>query len=388
MKLRTASYALVLAAGLAAVSLSARLVAAAPTSPVLDPRVAAIPVAPIAAASLKLRSIQVPPALASQLTSKAAFDPAKLRSALTYLPGDVPVLTLRSGAQFQLEKPGAEVPPPAATALPATLVTSLKKYQGYIGQAFYGPAKLIGAGAVAVLNSINDHTSVQTAIRNQGPRGTCVAHASVAALEALYKRGGTTKDLSENHAYNIFMQNVGSTCMVDPGLATYQSAGFLSTNRICEESQSPYVNNTGAACATIPAACASNKRHGFVATYTFYSPAFGGAGTYVANNTNYLEALLHEGRDVVMGLYVAGNDWSDGTTESGTIDVQMSGGNPAEAYAGHAMLLVGYNQAQNYFIFKNSWGPERGHAGYLHISYEYVQTYAKYGYVVLAATTP
>ena len=52
------------------------------------------------------------------------------------------------------------------------------------------------------------------------------------------------------------------------------------------------------------------------------------------------------------------------------------------------MLVVGYNRTANYFIVKNSRGTGWGHDGYAHISYEYPQTYGKYGYAVLDATVP
>ena len=57
----------------------------------------------------------------------------------------------------------------------------------------------------------------------------------------------------------------------------------------------------------------------------------------------------------------------------------------ASSYAtsgAHSMLIVGYNRSPAYFIIKNSWGTDFGHAGYAYVTYEYMQTYAKYGYVV------
>jgi C1A family cysteine protease len=37
---------------------------------------------------------------------------------------------------------------------------------------------------------------------------------------------------------------------------------------------------------------------------------------------------------------------------------------------GHAVLLVGYNDAEKYFIVKNSWGPGWGENGYFRIAYD------------------
>jgi len=63
-------------------------------------------------------------------------------------------------------------------------------------------------------------------------------------------------------------------------------------------------------------------------------------------------------------------------------------GVPAEPKGGHAMLIVGYNKTvpKPYFIVKNSWGAGNGHEGYLYISYDYMKTYAKYGYYILSCS--
>lgn len=39
---------------------------------------------------------------------------------------------------------------------------------------------------------------------------------------------------------------------------------------------------------------------------------------------------------------------------------------------GHAILLVGYDDATNTFKFRNSWGPSWGHRGYGYLPYSYV----------------
>jgi hypothetical protein len=138
--------------------------------------------------------------------------------------------------------------------------------------------------------------------------------------------------------------------------------------------------------SSIPVACNGAANARFTETAHFFTPAFGGTGSLRADNTNLLESFIRAGHDIVYGLNVAGSDWTGG---DGVIDVQVdSGGNPAPSVGGHAMLVVGYNRTGNYFIVKNSWGTDWGHDGYAHISYEYLQTYGKYGYAVLNATVP
>jgi hypothetical protein len=336
------------------------------------------PVATAAAAKtaskLALKPVTIPAALKQALATKPLFDETKLSAALSYA-GTIPQLKLTTGKLVKLE-PALDEPPPAKARvkLSTTLTQQLSKYKAKLGAIKYGRPTLL---------QMTNHLSSQTAIRDQGIRGTCVAHAAVAALEAIYKRGGVERNLSENYAYNVFMDKEASTCMSDPGLATWKAGIYLILNPICEEAESPYVTNLSNACATVPTVCNDNRTHRYVSSDIFFGTAFGGTGTNVANNTSFLEALIDSGYDIVMGFYLAGSDWSDGTAANGAIDVQVDGnGNPAGAFAGHAMLIVGYDNASNYFIVKNSWGTGVGHEGYYYLTYEYVQTYAKYGYVV------
>ena len=44
-----------------------------------------------------------------------------------------------------------------------------------------------------------------------------------------------------------------------------------------------------------------------------------------------------------------------------------------ERLGGHAVLLVGYDDREEYFIVKNSWGPTWGEAGYFRIAYTQVK---------------
>ena len=317
------------------------------------------------------------------LSKKRIHDPAKLHNVLFYA-GKNPVLKVKGKEHHLQPVQEPAVPLAAHSALNASLLNLIKKYEAYYSKIIFGLPIDIGK----YLSIGVDHRSSQTAVRDQGNRGTCVAHASMAAMESAYKRGGKVKDLSENDAYNVFMATEASDCLVDPGIQTWKAGGYLTSKHVCTEAQEPYVVPKGnAACKTVPAACSSHRVHGFSSTTTFFASAFGGTGTHLATNTAFLESLLNTGHDVVLGIYVAGNDWNDGTSESGVVDVERdSSGNPAPAYGGHAMLLVGYNASKGYFIFKNSWGATRGHLGYFYLSYEYLQTYAKYGFVVLGVT--
>jgi C1A family cysteine protease len=239
-----------------------------------------------------------------------------------------------------------------------------------------------GVDPSIVMASFVDHRSKQTPIKDQDHRGTCVCFASMAGMEAKY--GGGTLDLSEQYANYLFMKAEGRVCK-DDGIYTHMSADYLSANGIGKESDCPYLtdsfapycnNNGGAPQRTNIAAHADYKITGFGKIWR--DETVSDAGAYI-NNPIYLETLLREGYDIVFGTHVAG--WTGNCT--GVLDVKLDpNGNPLPSDGGHAMLIVGYNRPEQYFIVKNSWGTAKGQSGYFYLSYDYIRTYAKYGYII------
>jgi C1A family cysteine protease len=293
-----------------------------------------------------------------------------------FVRNDIPFIRGDAGEEFALiplskmeyTPSGAEVT--LATRLPGKVV----RYAPYIN-----------AGAViAEIPKGVDHRSEQTPVKNQSGRGTCVCFASMAGLEVEY--GGGTLDLSENYANYLYMKAEGRVCK-DDGLQTHMSADYLTDHGVCAESVCPYQTsfpgfcNNGANPAPTQRANAEAHSPYKIKSYQkmFRNDSLTTDTGIWINNPRYLEALLRSGKDIVFGTHVAG--WTYPYT--GVIDVKLtSGGNPLPSVGGHAMLVVGYNRIQEYFIVKNSWGTSKGQSGYVYLSYDYIRTYAKYGYVI------
>lgn len=348
------------------------------------PKAVAKAKAPIA---VKVKPIVAGAKLKQAIAGKPAYVEAKVQAALSYTTKGFPQLTLaKSKRKVMMERVDVTEPVPDKTVLTAaaTLDPKLKAYQSYVAKPYFKFERPI---KITVIPETTSHAGRQTTIKNQGGRGTCVAHAAMGGIESWYKwKSDATRDLSEQHAHEIFMAKEGKKSCWDVGIQTWQAAGYLTTDRAC--ANWAYTQALPACDVTVPATCTSTATHGHTATQLLFATAQGGSGTQVAENTNYLESILAAGNDIVFGVFVAGADWTDTTIDTGIIDVQLVGGNPAAAYAGHAMLMVGYNRPGNYFEMKNSWGADSGHAGYVRLSYEYVQTYAKYGYYITGATSP
>ena len=225
-----------------------------------------------------------------------------------------------------------------------------------------------------LIPTVVDHRSQMTPVRDQGPRGTCVAHAANAALEIF---PSIPDDLSEQYSYDLFMRKESREPCYDKGLKTTNSAIYLADGTVVE-SKWAYTNSIPACNTTVPAAAASAQKYK-IASYQMIEDG-GVDGAASIKNPRYLEAALRAGRNIVLGTHVA---WASPNAD-GILDVVINSATnqPAASRGGHAMLICGYNAPKKYFIVKNSWGSGWSNAGYAHLSYDYIRTYAKYGYYI------
>ncbi len=226
-----------------------------------------------------------------------------------------------------------------------------------------------------------DHRPNQSPIKDQGGRGTCVAHASMAIIEA---HAHIPDDLSEQYAHYKFNTFLNQPHDQDAGLRTTDAAPFLarSNGRVCLEGDWPYIPlqptiNQMVAQGTYgpPAAAVNNQAYGIGAYKIITDEGLEGESI---KNTRYLETLLHQGYDVVIGTWVS---WDDRDNDGILDPVLDPSGNPI-GRGGHAMLVAGYDRPSQYFIVKNSWGPTWGHDGYAYFHYDLVRSCFKYGFVV------
>ncbi|MBL8153591.1 MAG: C1 family peptidase [Anaerolineae bacterium] len=259
----------------------------------------------------------------------------------------------------------------------------LAKHESYFAydRGLLSPTTIHAEAEAAELPAVIDHRSTQSPVKDQGTRGTCVAHACMGLLEA-YQH--IEDDLSEQYTHYKFNIFSGRPQNTDSGLKTTDAAPYLarSDGRTCLEREWPYIPNqstinTMVAAGTYapPQAAVNNQRYGIGAYKIIDDKGLTGESI---KNTRYLEALLYQGYNIVFGCYAS---WDD-KDNNGVLDPLLNSNGSPVSNAGHAMLIVGYNRTNQYFIVKNSWAATWGHSGYGYFSYDFLRSCAKYGFVI------
>jgi C1A family cysteine protease len=195
-----------------------------------------------------------------------------------------------------------------------------------------------------------DHNGVLP-IRDQGNCGSCWAFGTVGSYESfLLIKHSVTADFSEQHLVSCNTQGWGCgggwwafDMLINPGAVW--------------ESLFPYV----AADVSCPA--------GLTYAYQASSWAYVDGENQVADTQKIKEAIYQIGpvaAAVYVGSYFQG--YSDGVfdkdeTKSGAFSCA-----PAKN-VNHAILLVGWDDAEGVWILRNSWGPGWGEDGYMRIKY-------------------
>lgn len=239
-----------------------------------------------------------------------------------------------------------------------------------------------GDAAVAELPSVIDRRGSQSPVKNQGSvRGTCVAHASMGLLEAFPH---INDDLSEQYTHFKFMNYEGKAQNTNSGIMTTDAAKYLSKSdgRICLESEWPYISSQNTINAMVaahtyapPQAAVNNQSFGIGAYKIITDKGLVGESI---KNTRYLEALIYQGYNIVFGVHAS---WDD-KDNNGVLDPLLNPNGTPASTSGHAMMIVGYDRNNQYFIVKNSWGAGWGHSGYGYFSYNFIRACAKYGFVL------
>lgn len=89
----------------------------------------------------------------------------------------------------------------------------------------------------------------------------------------------------------------------------------------------------------------------------------------LVQNLSQLKGCLAEGYPFVFGFTVYDSFQSEEVAKTGMVPIPNP--NTEQQVGGHAVVAVGYDDQQQRFMVRNSWGPEWGMAGYCTMPYAY-----------------
>ena len=212
------------------------------------------------------------------------------------------------------------------------------------------------------LDPVCDLSSFCTNVKDQGEVGSCTAFGTVGAAEYIHKRCGGLRGndlLSERFTYYATRVRVAKwSAFQDSGAYVRDAIKSIVKFGCCLESTFPY--NGDYSTAPNPAANAEALKYQAVA-YAKYED-----GATPLQRQTTIEALktgLSNGMPIVVGFTCYSNIWS---AVKGVIP-------PAnrQVIGGHCVLLVGYDDNNKWFKFKNSWSTSWGDRGYGYLPYSY-----------------
>lgn len=204
-----------------------------------------------------------------------------------------------------------------------------------------------------------------TPVKNQGLCGSCWAFSAIAAIESELKmKTGLTLDLSEQELVSCCPTQT-SGCL---GGHPIKALMYIKNNSISLEDCFAYQFSDA------PCTFCSNK---------IPNNSMGVEDLAIVNKTDFKLAIImnHTVIITIASVPISFQNYKYGIYS----DVEGEEIIPN----GHAMLLVGYNDIDEYWIVKNSWGENWGENGYVRIAYETMSKYVEpHGFIVLNPGKP
>ncbi len=193
-------------------------------------------------------------------------------------------------------------------------------------------------------------------VENQGQLGSCTANALAGDLEFLEKKAGQpATDLSRLFIY-YNERGIEGTVAQDSGAQLRDGIKTLAKQGVCPEQEWPYVISKFA--VKPPAAC---YRDGLKHQITSYHRIV---------TLLEMRRCLVEGYPFVFGFTVYESFESPAVAKTGVVNLPK----PKEkTLGGHAVMAVGYDDAAQRFVIRNSWGADWGQRGYFTMPYGYLE---------------
>lgn len=194
-------------------------------------------------------------------------------------------------------------------------------------------------------------------VYDQEELGSCTANAIAAAIEFDLMKQQAASTFTPSRLFVYYNERaMEHTVDVDSGAMIRDGIKSVSKQGACPETMWPYViakfrDKPSAECYT------EAKKHQAV----LYRR--------LVQNLNQLKGCLASGFPFVFGFSVYEGFESPEVATTGHASLPATG---EKQVGGHAVLAVGYDEAQGWFLVRNSWGTGWGMSGYFTMPYAYL----------------
>ncbi len=194
-------------------------------------------------------------------------------------------------------------------------------------------------------------------VYNQGSLKSCTANAIAAAIEYEFTKQDAKAALMPSRLFIYYNEReIENTVETDCGGQIRNGIKTIASIGVCTETLWPYI--PGYFAKKPSAACYKEAIKHKAIKYK-----------RVTQELKQIKGCLAEGFPVVVGLTVYSAFESSEVAQTGILNLPAS---DEKQLGGHAVLLVGYDDADKHFIMRNSWGDSWGINGYFRIPFEYL----------------
>ena len=194
-------------------------------------------------------------------------------------------------------------------------------------------------------------------VYDQGNLGSCTAQAIAALVQIDEIKLNRPDKATPSRLYIYYNERlIEGTVSSDSGATLRDGIKTLNSQGFCDESLWPYVEKK---FTTKPSTkCYTAAKTHLVQKYQA-----------VPQNLNSVKAVLAQGFPIVFGMTVYDSFESDQVAATGIVPLPT---HSESMLGGHAMCIVGYDDAKHWFIVRNSWSADWGSKGYCFIPYSYL----------------
>lgn len=202
-----------------------------------------------------------------------------------------------------------------------------------------------------------DLTPKCPAVYDQGDLGSCTANAIGAAIQFDQLKQKLKMTFVPSRLFIYYNERaIEGSVMSDSGAQIRDGIKSVGDKGVCPETEWPYDITKFAVVPTHK--CYGDAWHHKAVTYQ-----------RLIQNLNQMKGCLASGYPFVFGFSVYYSFMSDQVAQTGHAPMPS----PNESLqGGHAVMAVGYDDTNQWFICRNSWGTGWGMNGYFTLDYAYL----------------